>query len=51
MSQYFDKDFFRLLSRFIIIIIASCLIILGTRMYEVHNRSVDPETQTATSNN
>lgn len=34
MSQYFDKDFFKFLLGFVLIIIISCVCILAVRMYQ-----------------
>jgi len=53
MFEYFDKDFFKFLFGFVVIIIASCLVILAARVYQAGKNSTDtvvqPGMQTARS--
>jgi len=35
MSQYFDKTFWKFLLGFIAIVAMSCILIIGTRLYEI----------------
>ena len=48
MSEYFDKDFFKFLLGFFVIIALSLIIILGTRTYQKNSQAGPTTSQSST---